>query len=117
MALLYTLNPPITVGDFANSITVNSLKLVSISINYEDVYTKNGTAILSICLADPTTGYPMNIVYQDASALQMAQTIEAQIGAELFQKLIADSKLPAGTLSDTGTPTISTSTSSAAPTA
>ena len=102
MALIYTLSTPITIGDFNNSINVSSLKLVSISINYEDVYSKNGTAVLSICLADPVTGYPCNVVYQDATALQMAQTIEAQVGAELFRKLIADGKLPQGVLADAG---------------
>ena len=75
MALIYTLTTPITIGDFNNSINVSSLKLVSISINYEDVYSKNGSAVLSICLADPPTGYPVNVVYQDASALKMAQNI------------------------------------------
>ena len=100
MSLIYTLNSPITVGDINSSITVSSLKLVSISVNFEDEYTKNDIAVLSICLCDPVSGYPLNVVYQDASALSMAQTIEAQTGAELFQKLIADDKLPAGTLSE-----------------
>src|SRR5690242_17959659 len=104
MSLRYTLETPIMVGDLTSSIKVSSLKLVSVSVNYEDVYTKGGTAVLSICLVDPDSGYPVNVVYQDASALEMAQTIEAQIGAELFQKLIADRKLPAGTLSDTSAP-------------
>jgi hypothetical protein len=99
MSLVYTLNPPIQVGDLTKAITVSSLKLVSVAINYEDAYTKNGKAVLSICLADPISGYPLNVVYEDASALDMARTIEGQVGAELFQKLIADGKLPAGTLS------------------
>ena len=105
MSLIYNLNPTISVGDLNKSITVSSLKLTSISLNYQDVYSKNGTAILSICLVDPVSNYPVNVVYQDASALSMAQTIEAQIGAELFQKLIADGKLPAGTLADTASTT------------
>ena len=111
MSLIYTLNPAVNVGDLSRSITVNSLKLISISINYEDVYAKNGEAVLSICLADPVTGYPINVVYQDASALSMAQTIEAQIGAELFAKLIADGKLPAGSLSDSAAANITTAAS------
>lgn len=101
MSFIYTLTTPITVGDFSNSITIKSLKLTSISLNFEDAYSKQGTAILSICLVDPDTGYPVNVVYQDPSALTTAQTIEGQIGEELFQKMIADSKLPPGTLTTT----------------
>jgi hypothetical protein len=108
MSLIYTLTTPITIGDLTSSLTVSSLKLTSISLNFEDAYTQDGIAVLSICLADPVSGYPVNVVYQDASALSMAQTIEAQIGAELFQKLIVDGKLPAGTLADTVATTTTT---------
>ena len=116
MSLIYTLTAPIQVGDLTSRINVSSLKLVSVSLNYEDCYVSDGTAVLSVCLVDPVTGYPVNVVYQDASALQMAQTIEAQIGAELFAKLIADGKLPAGSLTDTGiTPAPTTPTDPAPP--
>jgi hypothetical protein len=104
MSLRYKLTSPVNVGDLAQSIQVSELKLVSISLNYTDVYTKANEAILSVCMIEPSTGYPVNVVYQDASALSMARTIEAQIGAEIFQKLAADGKLPAGTLSTVADP-------------
>ncbi len=99
MSLIYELTTPITVGDINSSRVVVSLQLTAISINFDPAYVSAGTAVLSICLVDPVSGYPVNVVYQDASALQMAQAIEAQIGSELFAKLIADAKLPPGTLS------------------
>ncbi len=100
MSLIYTLTPSISVGDLTKQTTISSLKLISISINYEDAYTNNGEAVLSVCLADPVSGYPVNVVYRDASALQLAQMIEAQIGPEILLKLSADGRIPPGTLSN-----------------
>ena len=99
MSLLYTLTTPITVGDMQHQTTISSLKLVSVSLNFEDYYTEQGHAVLSICLAEATNGYPVNVMYQDASALTMAKIIEDQIGQEIFDKLVADSRLPAGNVS------------------
>lgn len=101
MGLLYTLTDPVKVGDLQQSIPVSSLQLVSISINYEPAHADQGTAILSINLIDPVSKYPVNIVYQDASALAMARLIESQIGPEILLKLANDGKLPAGTISTT----------------
>ncbi len=64
--------------------------------------------MLSIRLADPVAGYPINVVYEDGSALSMVETIEGQIGTELFAKLMADGKLPAGSLSDSTAADITT---------
>ena len=104
MSIVYNLEPPVIVGDMQHQTTVKSLKIVSVSVNFEDHYIKQGHAVLSVCLADPKTGYPVNVVCQDAAALALARTIEEQIGSELFAKLIADGKLPAGSVADT-TPT------------
>lgn len=98
MSLVYQLNPPIVVGDMSKQITLTQLKLVSVSVNYEDIYAKKGTAILSLCLVDTQTGYPVNFVYQDTSALTMAQTIDGQVASELFTKLQLDNKLPPGSI-------------------
>lgn len=101
MSSVYTLTTPIQIsaGDLTSSTTVASLQLSAISINFDPAYVSAGTAVLSICLVDPVSMYPVNCIYQDASALQMAQAIESQIGAELFDKLIADGKLPPGSIS------------------
>ena len=101
MSLVYQLSPPMVIGDLSKQITLTQLKLVSISVNYEDVYARKGTAVLSLCLVDTQTGYPVNVVYQDASALTMAQTIDGQIAAELLSKLQLDKRLPAGVILST----------------
>lgn len=100
MALVYSLSSPISVGSLNHQVSVSSLKLTSISINYQDVYANNGHAVLSVCLVDPLTNYPVNVMYQDESALEFARLVESLIGAQLFQKLQADGKLPLGALAD-----------------
>jgi hypothetical protein len=108
MSLVHTLDTPVLVGDLSSNVTVSALKLVSISINFEDVYVNNGTAILSICLIDPVSGYPVNIVYQNETALSIAQAIQAQAGAQIFSLLVADGKLPAGSVADTSDTSVDT---------
>ena len=96
MSVHYTLSSPVTVGDLTRQVNLTAFKVTSISINFEDAYTSSGEAIVSICLADVVTGYPLNFVYRDASALALAQVIEGQIGPEILLKLANEGKLPAG---------------------
>jgi len=81
------------------------------SLNFQDSYTKSGVAVLSICLVDPVSGYPVNVVYTDASALSFWQGIENTIGTSLLIKIQTDEKLPSGTIIDTVTTTINTTSS------
>lgn len=98
MSLLYNLAEPVKVGDLNHSVQVSQLQLSSISINFEPAHRKNGQAVLSVILHDTKTGYPVNVVYQDAHSLALAQAIEERVGEEILQKLISDGKLPAGKL-------------------
>jgi hypothetical protein len=96
----YTLTTPVTVGDLSNPITVDKLEVASISMNFEPFYSDKGTAILSVVLVHRASGYKMNIVYQDASALEFWQSHSATLEADVFSMLMADGKLPAGTVSN-----------------
>ncbi len=114
MSLIYQLSSPVTIGDLNHQITLKALKLVGVALNYEDLYAKNGTAVLALCLVDLDTGYPVNVMYQDASALVMAQSIDGQIATELFAKMQADGKIPAGTLLNATSTSLTASPTSAA---
>jgi hypothetical protein len=57
-----------------------------------------------LTLTDPKTGAQESISYQDASVLAMWKTIGDTIAQAVFAKLIADGKLPAGTLATVADP-------------
>lgn len=97
----YTLTNPVTVGDLSNPITVDKLEVASFSMNFEPTLSDNGTAVLSVVLVHRASGYTMNIVYRDASALSFWQNHSATLETDIFAKLVADSKLPAGTVNTT----------------
>jgi hypothetical protein len=99
---VYTLTNPITVGDLTNPITVDKLELASVSLNFEPIYADKGTAILSIVLVHRASGYNVNVVYSDATALSFWSTLNTAnslVTKSVFAKMTADNKLPAGTLS------------------
>jgi hypothetical protein len=99
--MIYTLTNPITVGDLTNPITVDKLELASISLNFEPIYSDTGKAILSIVLVHRASGYKVNIVYNDATALNFwnaLNTASSVVTKAAFTKMTADGKLPAGTL-------------------
>lgn len=99
--MVYTLSNPIAVGDLTNPITVDQLQLISISLNFEPLYQSAGKAILSVRLIHPTSGYVVNVTYQDATALDFWNTKMNAAGAVetlVLNKLRADGKLPNGTI-------------------
>jgi hypothetical protein len=99
--MIYTLATPITVGDLTNPIMVDKLELASISLNFEPVYSDKGTAILSVVLVHRASGYKVNVVYNDATALTFWTTLDTAnsvVTQAVFSKLTTDGKLPAGNL-------------------
>jgi hypothetical protein len=99
--MVYTLTNPITVGDLTNPIAVDKLELASVSLNFEPVYSDKGAAILSIVLVHRASGYKVNVVYNDATAMAFwtaLNTAGSVVTKSVFAKLTADGKLPAGTL-------------------
>ena len=99
--MIYTLTNPMTVGDFANPILIDKLELASVSLNFEPFYSDKGTAMFSIVLVHRASGYKVNVVYSDATALSFwtnLNTAGSVVTKSVFTKLTADGKLPAGTL-------------------
>jgi hypothetical protein len=99
--MTFTLSTPIQVGDLTNPILIDKLELSSVSFNFEPERSSQGTAILSVVLVHRPSGYKHNVVYDDSSALEFWKHIEQEeevISKEVLGKLIADGKLPAGTL-------------------
>jgi hypothetical protein len=96
----YVLTTPISVGLTLDSqIQVSRLQLASISLNFEPFWATHGRAVLSVVMVDPDTGNKvLNIVYDDASALAFWEAHKEGLTQDVFAKLIADNKLPAGTL-------------------
>lgn len=94
----YTLTTPITLGTLANPVTVSSLELTTLQYTSTPALAPIGTGTLAVTLTDPKTGAQESIAYQDASVLALWQTIGDTIAQAIFAKLIADGKLPAGTL-------------------
>jgi hypothetical protein len=103
----YTLTTPLTVGTLSSSQTITSLQLTTIAYTSTPALALIGTGVLQLILTDPTSGAQETINYQDASVLAFwAKTVSTTATEELgdiissavFEKLIADGKLPAGTL-------------------
>jgi hypothetical protein len=104
LSLIYKLDPPVTLGDLTNSITVSALKLSSISVNFEPAYSSSGVAVLSVCLVCPDSGYRVNVVYQDADALDIARNLEGKLELDLFGQMINTGRLPCGHLFEEAEP-------------
>jgi hypothetical protein len=98
---IYRFKNPVRVGDLSQSIEVQELQLASVSVNFQNHYAKNGTAILSVVLEDLASGHKLNVVYNDADALALWQeldTIDGRITLVILNKLQADGKLPPGAI-------------------
>jgi hypothetical protein len=98
MPTTFTLAAPITVGTLANSVSISSLQLTNINLATTPDLAPLGTGTLTLTLTDPASGAQETITYRDASVLDLWQTIGDEVSKAVFAKLIADAKLPAGTL-------------------
>lgn len=106
----YTLTTPLTVGTLGSQSTVSSLQITVLEYSSTPALAPLGTAELSVTLTDPNSGWQERVLYQDASVFALWQSAQSpapgtQLGdilaAAVFAKLIADGKLPAGTISNT----------------
>jgi hypothetical protein len=111
MAVTFTLTTPVNVGTLTSPVNVSSLAITAVSFSTTPALAPLGTAELSITLTDPVSGWQETIDYQDASVLAFfaqaaptpaaGATMEDVMASAVFGKLIADGKLPAGSLSTT----------------
>jgi hypothetical protein len=101
MPRTFTLTTPFQTGSFEAPITVTSLQITEVYYSSTPALAPIGTGTLNITLTDPATGWQYQAKYQDASVLTLWQTIADPIAQSIFAKLIADGKLPPGTLAPT----------------
>ena len=104
MAEELALDQPKTIGDFDNSFTVNRLRVAAFSFNRQKGHEAQETVTLSILLEDPTSGFPVSVDYKGIEALNYAKFINTadfsvkSLHTTILEKLVADGKLPAGTI-------------------
>lgn len=79
-------------------VAVDHLEICSISLNFEPERADKGKAVLSVMFVHRPTNFKHNEVYDDATALEFWQTNGAALERAVMQKLIADGKLPEGTV-------------------
>jgi hypothetical protein len=101
MPRTFQLATPLTVGTVSKPITVSSLQITTVYYSTTPELAPLGTGELDITLTDPVSGWQETVSYQDASVLTLWQSIGDGVAQALFAKLIADGKLPAGTVSAT----------------
>jgi hypothetical protein len=107
MSTTYTLTTPVTVGTMSSPISVAALQITGVAYSSTPALAQIGTGTLQVTLTDPESGWQEQINYADATVLTLwASAQSAAAGTELgdivaqavFAKLIADGKLPAGTV-------------------
>lgn len=108
MSTVFTLTNPVTTGPLSAPVTVAALEVTGVFFTTTPALAPIGTGELSVTLTETTCGWQEKIQYQDASVLaffaQLAPTpaagatFEDVMASAIFAKLIADGKLPAGTV-------------------
>jgi hypothetical protein len=98
MSTTYALATPLTFGTLANPISISSLQLTNINLATTPDLAPLGMGTLTLTLTDPKSGAQETVTYRDASVLDLWHTIGDFVSKAVFAKLIADGKLPAGTL-------------------
>lgn len=101
MSTTFTLAQPATIGNLGNQVTVSSLQLTGITFSSTPEIAQLGTGELTILLTDPKSGYQEQITYRDSSALDLWLKIGDTVASAVFEKLIADAKIPTGTVQTT----------------
>jgi hypothetical protein len=110
MSTIFTLATPMQVG-LTDDRIVRALVISSIWFSNTPQLGAAGTGELEITLTETTNGYQTTITYGDASVIEFfnqaapaaGATVQDVMSGLLFNKLIADGKLPPGTLTTTST--------------
>src|SRR5579863_8977971 len=108
MPTTYTLTTPTNVGTLTTPVNVSSLRITGVVFTTTPALAPIGTGELTVTLTDPVSGWQETIAYQDASVLTFfsqtaptpaaGATMQDIMSQALFTKLVADGKLPAGTV-------------------
>jgi len=104
----FTLATPTTTGELGSQKTVTSLQIAAFGINFKPEVAALGEAEMHVAVTDPKSGYLQRFQYKDKTIPAFwASTPNVPAGLNLgdalsegiFQKLLADGKIPAGTIS------------------
>jgi hypothetical protein len=108
MSATFTLNTPVNVGTLTSPVNVASLKVTGVWFSTTPELAPLGAAELSITLTDPASGWQETVDYKDASVPEFfaqsaptpptGATYEDIMAVAVFNKLIADGRLPSGNL-------------------
>src|SRR5579863_4164214 len=108
MATTYTLTTPVNVGTLTAPVNVASLRVTGVNLSTTPALAPIGTAQLTVILTDPVSGWQETVSYQDASVVAFfaqaaptptaGQTMQDVMAQAILTKLVADGKLPAGTI-------------------
>lgn len=111
MSTVFTLTTPLTVGSLGNSVTVSALAITSVWYTSTPKMAPIGTGQLYITLTETGNGWQETIKYNDATVISFLATAAVApasgaafsdvVSAAIFAKLVADGKLPAGTVTTT----------------
>jgi hypothetical protein len=94
----FTLAAPVNVGGLTDPLSVSSLVITGIKYSSTPALAQLGTSTLEVTLTDPATGWQSVIAYQDATASDVWATVGTDFATAVFNKLLADGKIPAGTI-------------------
>jgi len=104
---IYTFTNPLTMGGMSAPLTVKSLQITGFACGAFPGAAK--VAALSITLTDPGSGFQTVVLYQDStvpafwnaitSTPDSGDTLQDTITKAIFAKLMADGRVPPGTLS------------------
>jgi hypothetical protein len=119
----YTFTTAQTVGELGAQKTITHVRLASVYYSNTPDAAPTGSEELEVRLKDPDSGYLFQTNYLDATVatfwaaattLASTGTLGDTVAAAIFAKLVADSKLPAGTLT-VAADSISSSSSTSSP--
>ena len=104
----FTLNAPVNVGTLTNPVNVSSLRVTGVVFSTTPALAQVGAGELAVTLTDPESGWQETVKYSDSSVIAFfgqaaptppaGATYQDVMASAVLTKLIADGKLPAGTV-------------------
>lgn len=104
----FKLTTPANVGTLTSPIAVSTLAVTAVVFSTTPGLAPAGTGELKVTITDTASGWQETIQYQDASVLAFfaqaapaptaGATMQDVMSQAIFAKLVADGKLPAGTV-------------------
>lgn len=114
MPLVFELVTPVTVDPLGTPRTISCLALTGIKFTTTPDLAPLGSGELKVTLTDPDSGYQAECSYTDATVLEAwEEAFAATVVTTIFNKLVADKKLPAGSIVESTSTALEASAESA----